>query len=223
MRLRKLNRKPLFALLTIVVELFAWMIGTNSTIFAQSSNKSIGIFPSKTFSTPQIKIEEIRVGETVRKIREVQEGDALRTFEENFKEDFDWLSRASFQIENVSGKPIVYLRINVLFPETRASGNLMVYPVTFGRRPGSKLPTTNSLFLLMPKEALDISLASEYAKISNFVGNRHSISSINRIELEISFIVFEDGTAWSVGDFMRQDPNNPDRYIPVEWPPESKP
>jgi len=79
------------------------------------------------------------------------------------------------------------------------------------------------LFLLMPKEALDISLASEYAKISNFVGNRHSISSINRIELEISFIVFEDGTAWSVGDFMRQDPNNPDRYIPVEWPPESKP
>lgn len=223
LRSPKLYMKLIFASMAIAAGFITGMKATSIDVFAQSDDKNISIFPSRDFLEPQIKIKEVRVGETVRKIREVREGQALKTFGENFKEDSDWLSRTSFQIENVSGKPIVYLKINVLFPETRAFGPMFSYGVIFGRRPGFELQNADPL-LFMPNETMDVSLATEYTRMSNFVGQRHSIQSINRIDLEVAFIVFEDGLAWSVGTFMRQDPNNPDHYILVEVsPPEDKP
>jgi len=91
-----------------------------------------------------------------------------------------------------------------------------MYTVTFGRRPGSKMKTSNSLLLFKPKESMNVDLAREYDEMSHFLSERHLIESINEIKLEVGFIVFEDGTASSLGTPMRQDPDNPDRYIPVE-------
>lgn len=200
-RIKRLRYRTLiFASMAIVVGFIAGMNATNIDVLAQSNDKNISLGP-RSFIKPQIKIKEGRVG------------DKSRKFDENFKEDSDWLQHMSFQIENVSDKPMVYLRINVLFPETRASGDLMAYPITFGQRPGSKLQKGDP-WLFLPKDTLDVSLASKHNEISRFVSERHSIESMNRIQLEVSFIVFEDGTAWSVGAFMRQDPNKPGRYIP---------
>jgi hypothetical protein len=41
------------------------------------------------------------------------------------------------------------------------------------------------------------------------------IELIQKVELEIGFIIFEDKTDWTAGSFLRQDPNNPDRYNPI--------
>jgi hypothetical protein len=109
---------------------------------------------------------------------------------------------------------IVYLRVNVNFPETRATGNLMSYGVSFGQRPGSKLKQTNPPILLKKGETLDVFLEKEKEKIYKFINERQPIESIKKVELEISFIIFEDKTAWSVGTFKRQDPENSDRYNP---------
>jgi hypothetical protein len=38
---------------------------------------------------------------------------------------------------------------------------------------------------------------------------------MNKIQLEVSYIAFDDGSAWSVGTFMVPDPNDPGRYIDV--------
>lgn len=66
--------------------------------------------------------------------------------------------------------------------------------------------------LLMPSEILKISLDKEKDKIYKFVNERQPIESIQKVELEIGFIVFEDKTAWTAGNFLRQDPNDPNRY-----------
>jgi len=189
----------------------------NRDVYAQTNDKIISLGP-KSFLKPQIKIKQVRVGAVVRNIQEVHEGDALRSLDESFKENSDWLGRTSFQIENVSEKAIVNLTVNIWFPETRATGNVMVYPISFGNRPGSKFQIA-APFLLKPGEKLEVSLSEKYADIARFVGQRGSIDSINQIQLQVSFIAFDDGTAWNAGTLMIPDPNNPDRYIPVEATP----
>ncbi len=151
---------------------------------------------------PQLKITEIKVREQI------------QTLNESFEAEADWVKDLSFKLENISDKPIVYLRVNVNFPETRATGNLMSYGVAFGQRPGSKLKQTSPLILLKKGETLDVFLEKEKEKIYKFINERQPVESIKKVELEISFIIFEDKTAWSVGTFMRQDPENPDRYNP---------
>lgn len=208
--LRKVTRKSILATAVIIAGFFVGTKVTNIDVFAQSDDKSIGLLPLDSFSKPQIKIKEVRVGGNAKK------------FDENFRENSDWLSRTSFQIENVSGKSIVYLRINVWFPETTTSGPVMIYPLTFGQRPGSKFQNTDS-FLLTSGDTVDIPLSPKYSDISRFVGHRHLIGTIHKIQFQVSFIVFDDGTAWSVGTFMLQDPNDPNRYIPILPSPEDAP
>jgi hypothetical protein len=91
----------------------------------------------------------------------------------------------------------------------------MSYGVAFGQRPGSKLKQSNTRLLLEPGETLEVLLEKEKDAIYKFINERQPVESIKKIELEISFIIFDDKSAWSAGSFMRQDPENPDRYNPV--------
>jgi hypothetical protein len=194
------------------------VIGASSVsihVLAQSTEKTVGVFPSRTFAIPQVKIKSVQVGEISRAVKETrQSGGALQTLDENFTENSDWLSRTSFQIVNVSGKPMIYLKINVRFPETIESGSEMVYSISFGRRPGLRFQNAPP-FLFKPNDALDVPLGAKYSDISAFVSSRRAIESMNKIQLEVSYIAFDDGSAWSVGTFMVPDPNDPGRYIDV--------
>ena len=173
------------------------VINSAQNVQAQSEKKNIKLAYS---SKPQLKVKEVKVGQKERK------------FAESFDAEPDWLKNLSFKLENISGKPIVFLQVNVNFPETRLTGDLMSYSISFGQRPKSKLKQRNKPMLLMPDETLEVSLDKEKDRIYKFINERQPIESIQKVELEISFIVFEDETAWSVGSFMRQDLNNPDRY-----------
>jgi hypothetical protein len=209
------SRQPyktvLMACLAIFVGFCIGLSALNSEIFAHSNEKNISLGP-RSLLKPQIEILEAQVG------------GKSKIFDEDFEEDSDWLRRTSIEIKNVSAKPVVFLRINVWFPETTSSGPIMVYPLAFGQRPKSKLHTHAPPLMFMPDETIKISLESKYDEISRFVGERHLIESLKRIRLEVSFIVFDDETAWSVGTFMTQDPQNPELYVPVPQPPvERKP
>lgn len=170
--------------------------------FAQSRDKVIEI-NDVSLDRQQVKIHQPRIGAN------------RLVFGKRFTEKEDWLSRTSFILENTSLKPIVYIRVNVWFPETAKSGQIMVYPLIFGKRPGTRLMTETEEMRLAPSEKLDVTLAAVYEKISSFISERQPIDTISEIKLETSFIVFSDGTAWSVGTFMKADPNDPSRYIPI--------
>jgi hypothetical protein len=169
------------------------------TVTAQDEKKIITF--ARTIN-PQLKITEIKVG------------NKTRTFNEGFDAESEWVKNLIFKLENISSKPIVYLKVNVNFPETRANGNLMSYGVTFGQRPGSKLKQINLPLLLKPGETFEVFLEKEKEGIYKFINERQPVELIKKIELEISFIIFDDKTAWSAGSFMRQDPENPDKYNP---------
>ena len=173
-------------------------LGTTSQ---QNERKSL----EQAFSSnPQVRVTKLKVGPNIRR------------FSEEFDESDDWLKRLSPEIESTAIKPITYLEINLKFPETRSSGNLMSYPITMGIRPNStpSAPAQKALHL-MPGETLEITLDNDYDRLERFVGIRHSMNQIHRVQVEVGFIVFDDGTAWIVGDFFRPDPNNPRHYINV--------
>ena len=153
---------------------------------------------------PIIKISQLKVSEKT------------KNFGESFDEGENWLKNLSFKLENQSGKRIVYLQVNVNFPETRASGNMMSFPIVFGQFPDIVNYSKNPPFLLKPDDSIEVSLNKDYDELLRFINTRTHISSLRKVELEIGFIIFDDKTAWSAGSFSRQDPNNPGRYIDIE-------
>jgi hypothetical protein len=159
-------------------------------------------------ANPQVRVTTIKVGTKE------------RHFKDQFEESDDWLRKLSFEIQSNAPKPIVYLEVNLNFPETRSSGNMMSYPLKLGVRPDVKSPGNNNPLLLMPGDKLNIPVSEYYDKLARFLGTRHAMNQIRKAQIEIGFIIFEDGTAWA-GEFMRPDPYQAGRYIPVGSQPQN--
>jgi hypothetical protein len=173
---------------------------------------------SVTAVRAQAEKKAVSLAETIKpplKFAALKVGGQDRKFAEGFEAELDWVKALAFELENISGKPIVFLQINVNFPETRATGNLMSYSVIFGERPWAKVKDVAPLSF-KPGQSFGVSLDQEKEKIAKFIMSRQPIETIQKVELEIGFVVFEDKTAWSAGTMMRRDPDNPGRFIPLE-------
>jgi hypothetical protein len=179
------------------VSVVAWSLNSH---FAQGQGRERVIEKAFTRNSP-VEISEVKVSQ---KAVEVGKG---------FDADDDWLDTVFLRIKNSSEKSIVYLEINFNFPETRSTGSMMSYPLSFGLRPGSKFPQKHDPIFMMPGDILEIPLDKHYAKIKSFVERRHRITDIHKLELEIGFVIFADKTCWAAGNFCRQDPNDPDHFI----------
>ena len=166
----------------------------------QGQRKSV----TEAFATnPQFKISKLRIGSEPRE------------FGEEFDETDDWTRRLSFEIDSIAAKPITFVQINLKFPDTLSTGNIMVYTLGVGNRPGASQVASENPLYLKPGDKMKIDVANDYSQLEKFIRVRHSMKDIRKVELEVGFIGFEDGTAWAAGDFLRPDPNNPRRYINV--------
>jgi len=166
----------------------------------QRERKSV----AEAFGTnPQLKITKLRIGSEA------------KDFKEEFDETDDWIRRISFEIDNLAAKPITFIQINLKFPDTLSTGNIMVYPIQLGNRPGASQVVSENPLYLRPGDRMKIDVENDYNQLEKFIRVRHSMKDIRKVELEVGFIGFEDGTAWAAGDFLRPDPNNPRRYINV--------
>lgn len=202
MRIRSFGFGRVFYLVASVLVICATVSGAGWSLdlhLLQGRGKAIG----KTFTRNSVvEFQEIKVlGKPVK-------------FDEPFDGSDEWLPTILFKAKNISNKPIVFLSVNVNFPETRAAvGAMMSYPIEFGQRPGSKLPSRSDPMVLLPTDTLEIKLQDRYPKIKAFIERRLAIKDIRRADLEVGFVIFDDGTGWGAGNFYRQDPSDPDRYI----------
>ena len=152
---------------------------------------------------PQLKISKLRIGAEPKE------------FKEEFDEADDWTRRLSFEIESLAAKPITFVQIDLKFPDTLSTGNIMVYPIRLGNRPGASPVASENTLYLQRGDKMKIDVANKYNELEKFIRVRHSMKDIRNVELAVGFIVFEDGTAWAAGDFLQPDPNNPRRYLNV--------
>jgi hypothetical protein len=166
----------------------------------QGQRKSV----AEAYSTnPQLKISRLKVGAEPKE------------FKEEFDETDDWTRRLSFEIDSLAVKPITFLQINLKFPDTLSTGNIMVYQIRLGNRPGASQIVSENPLYLKPGGKMKIEVANDYQQLEKFIRARHSMKDIQKVELEVGFIGFEDGTGWAAGDFLQPDPNNPRRFINV--------
>jgi len=162
---------------------------------------------------PQKVIEKARTVNEVVQFSEIKVSQKSVEFGKTFDDDDDeWAGKIFLKAKNISEKPIVYLAVNINFPETRATGSMMSFPVMLGQLPGSKFRQFHDPISLPPGESLEIPVRQNYAQMKSFVEERMPFRNIGKVELEIGFVVFADKTAWAAGGFKRQNANNPDRY-----------
>jgi hypothetical protein len=198
--LPRLIRLTIFVSLCSASLLTGWFLSAYLTA-AQGRGKIID--KAFTRSAAVVEISEVRVSQ-----KQVQLG-------KSFDEDDEWLNKVALKVKNISRKPIVYLQINLNFPETRGPASMMSYPLVFGQMPGSKFPQRKDPMFMLPGDTIEIPLDKEYTRIKSFIEHRQPITNICKTELEIGFVVFADKTAWAAGDFLRQDPNDADHYINI--------
>jgi hypothetical protein len=135
---------------------------------------------------------------------------------EKFNNGDDWLQGFTFKFKNVSSKPINYVEIWLDFPETKATGNIMAFPLKYGQSPWLQ-PAASDTNPIMPGDMVDVPISDAvYTSLRRFIEKRHAVKSLNKVQLRISFVGFTDGTAWDGGQIVRPDPQNLRRYIPVD-------
>ncbi len=144
---------------------------------------------------------------------------------ENLSVGDNWLKDTSFRVVNIARKPIVYLDLNLNFPDAKSetTGPKMSYSFSFGRRPGSKFLQTEPPLFIKTGESLQVALDKNYGQIVEFLGTKHfAIQNMNKVQLRVGFVAFADNTGWMAGMFYKQDPNDSSRYIPGDVSPFTK-
>jgi hypothetical protein len=202
--LSRRHKTTLIVNLVILVTLLLWVSlqALSSTIsLIQSAEKSIQRLES--YKNEPLRVIEVKAAQKTVKLGE------------KFTGNEDWLKDSSLTLRNVSGKPIVFIEIDLNLPETKTSGNEMSFPLKLGQRPGgySKSPP----MLLNAGDEVTFTLnAQKYEELLRFVETRHPISQITQAVISIGFVIFSDGTAWSGGTWYRRDSKDVNRYVPQD-------
>lgn len=121
----------------------------------------------------------------------------------------NWAEGLEVQIENVSGKPIQYLVMNIELRAGTAAGDFARVPLTYGQvsgkvevfQPGAKLTLRTS------------KIACE--RIEQLVAGGF-VPSLKDIQPNLHVVVFADSTSWMAGRLHYQDPVNPNKWIAAE-------
>ena len=134
---------------------------------------------------------------------------------ETFKGDIEWLKDLAFKVKNKSNKPITFLQIDLDFPETKATGSIMMHQLFIGQSPDITRTRTNSPLHLKPNESLSISLVPEYSGIKKLIELRQpSVENINKVVIRLGEVMFEDETRYSGGSIFKR---NSDSSSPRKW------
>ena len=152
-----------------------------------------------------IEVTELKIKDKAFKLGEV------------IKDDPNWLEYLAFEVKNKSDKPITLLQINLDFPETKATGSIMMHQLFIGRDPDFRSTHNNQPLSLKPNESVTVYVGPEYADIKRLIELRQPpVENISEIVIRLGEVRFEDGTRYSGGRVFKR---NPDENNPREWVP----
>lgn len=181
-----------------------WSSGKIKTSALQNHEKSI----TKPFNRKNEPIE----------LTDLKVRDKSINLNQAFNDEIDWLKNFSFKIKNKSNKAITYVQLDIDFPETKATGNIMMHQIFLGQREDFKFTLDNPPLYLQPNGSTDISLASRHDAIKRFIETRKSpIENINKIVIRVGEVMFEDGTLYTGGGLFRRNPdsNSSEKWIQI--------
>lgn len=141
-----------------------------------------------------------------------------------FRGDEDWFKGLTVRVTNNSSQIITYISVRLTFPrpkdEETAQEPALVDTIEYGFSPfADKQSLPSSLAPprpVSPGETITLSLSDYwYDRYKRILPKIKYPASIERIEILIENVGFNDGTVWTLGTRYRRDPNNPDNWIPL--------
>jgi hypothetical protein len=142
------------------------------------------------------------------------EGNPAR-FNERMMAGKDWLKTLQLELKNFHDKSIVYLEVELeIAPAGKMDAPLRV-PVTFGVRPGAPGAerVTKSLEILAPNKTKKLAMSKYMADTLVNYMRENDVEDIDKVKVSVEFIIFEDGVGWADGATMRQDTENPNKWV----------
>lgn len=145
-------------------------------------------------------------------------GDKVFDNENKISADEYWLKNLELNLKNISSKTIVYIKV---FLQIEAQGKMQYplgIPLTFGQAPlpktfkSSNDKNVNENKILKSNESTKLSIKPYLFESSNQFIQNNEIKDIEKVKVIFDFIVFDDGTAWSQGQWMRQNPDDDKRW-----------
>lgn len=151
------------------------------------------------------------------RIKSIKGGKGGINLGRKFLESDSWLKSLSFSLENISGKNITFINLELEFPRSDGRPPL-VFPLTYGSWPpldGSS--PVEAVQPIRPGEEIVLSFSdSEYAALQQVLEEVKYPKTIKHAILDLRYVLFDDGLLWNIGRLMRQDPNNPRRWVPID-------
>lgn len=98
-----------------------------------------------------------------------------------FEAPDDWLKDVSFQLKHRSTKTVTYVGAEIYFPDTKATGPMMVRPLRFGQWPGHPDRIEQPL-LLKPGETIDVALGPQYSSLKSFPRRKTTFEQHQQID-----------------------------------------
>lgn len=207
-----MNTRPLTSLLqprkltTLKIALLAAFLAWGGIELAPSGSQVVAAAQNQERVIKKLS----NVNEPV-KIRIVKTKKGTTAIGRKFSDDDDWVKGLTLNLLNTSGKPITHVKVEVAFlrPANDVTSDEPPFAIflTYASAPGKALE---------PGETVEVSLSDEeYPRIQRTLSKLNYPASIKEIQLYITEVNFDDGTAWHTGRMFRYDPQNPGKAVPI--------
>src|SRR2546429_913835 len=135
------------------------------------------------------------------------------SLDKKFNADDEWLRGLAVSIENKSEKRILLASIQLQFHHPPGSKDPMsVDDIFYGNWALQTRPPTSEeqLVGIAPSETVEIRLSSQqYVDLRNFLTGTGFAQSIERVDMRIDRVIFEDDAMLSGGSYLRRAQNDP--------------
>lgn len=150
-------------------------------------------------------------------ITDIKVNDRSVSFDKKFSADDEWLRSLVVSVKNESDKPIRFASIQLQFPRPAGSqAKMSIEDIYYGfwalqmRAPTPEMPLTG----ITPGDSVEMRLSSQqYVDLRNFLTATGFPQSIERVDMRINHVIFEDDTMWSRGNYLRRDARDPSSWI----------
>ena len=140
------------------------------------------------------------------------------SFDQRFAADDDWLKSLVVKVKNKSDKRVLFVSIELLFPRRQGSKDQgAMFDVFYGNRAlQDRQPTASEQLIgIAPGETTEIGFSvQKFVDLTSFLKATNFPQSIEKINLRLGSVIFDDNTMWR-GGFFRRNPRNPSSWINV--------
>jgi hypothetical protein len=188
--------------------LLLYSIGHAVKSFAQDPWKVMDIerYPNEPLELISLKIGEQPVKDRVR-IKSRRDGEGLDNVK--FRDKKGWHKRTSATLRNVSGNQIIGLRAYLYFRSPSATPNVVRVPLSLSR--GLRRDP------LQPGGEIDVRVADElWGPILALLQQRGLDPDLASVTFSVESAMFSDELQWYRGDLLQPDPENPNRWKPID-------